>query len=139
MSSFFGTQCRKLMIILFSFPFGSANAKECLMGKVNFMSADNMLAEGEFKDQKIFGYFMMGQPILVINDEELAKKILIKDFEHFTDIRSDILLTSTLHLLLLKGLRLRVREEGRPVDQVHVHQHEGGQMEEGQVYDEWVG
>jgi len=71
-----------------SFPFGSANAKECLMGKVNFMSADNMLAEGEFKDQKIFGYFMMGQPILVINDEELAKKILIKDFEHFTDIRA---------------------------------------------------
>ena len=109
------------------------------MGKVNFMSADNMLAEGEFKDQKIFGYFMMGQPILVINDEELAKKILIKDFEHFTDIRSDSLLTSTLHLLLLKGLRLRVREEGRAADQVHVHQHEGGQMEEGQVYDEWVG
>ena len=70
-----------------SFPFGSSNAKECLMGNVNFMLADKGLAEGEFKNEKVFGYFMMGQPTLVINDEELAKHILIKDFDHFTDIR----------------------------------------------------
>ena len=70
-----------------SFPFGSSNAKEALMGKINFMLADRSLAEGEFKDEKVFGYFMMGQPTLVIKDEELAKHILIKDFDHFTDIR----------------------------------------------------
>jgi len=71
-----------------SFPFGSSNAKEALMGKINFMLADRSLAEGEFRDEKVFGYFMMGQPTLVVKDEELAKHILIKDFDHFTDIRS---------------------------------------------------
>jgi len=70
-----------------SFPFGSSNAKEALMGKVSFFKIDSLLAEHEFKDEKVFGYFVMGQPTLVINDEELAKKILIKDFEHFTDLR----------------------------------------------------
>ena len=57
------------------------------MGKVSFFDVDKMLAEGEFKDEKVFGYFMMGQPTLVINDEELAKRVLIKDFDHFTDLR----------------------------------------------------
>jgi len=71
-----------------SFPFGSPNAKEVMMGKKNFFEADHLPARGEFKDEKIWGYFMMGQPILVINDEELAKHILIKDFDHFTDVRS---------------------------------------------------
>ena len=58
-----------LMSRYFSFPFGSSNAAQCLTGKVNFMMADKILAEGDFKDQKIFGYFLMGQPTLVINDE----------------------------------------------------------------------
>ena len=70
-----------------SFPFGSSNAKDCLMGNVSFMLADRALAVGEFRNEKVFGYFMMGQPTLVIKDEELAKRILIKDFDHFTDIR----------------------------------------------------
>ena len=70
-----------------SFPFGSRNAKKALMGEVSFFDVDRMLAENEFKDEKIFGYFVMGQPTVVINDEELAKKVLIKDFEHFTDLR----------------------------------------------------
>ena len=67
-----------------SFPFGSRNAKKALMGEVSFFDVDRMLAENEFKDEKIFGYFVMGQPTVVINDEELAKKVLIKDFEHFS-------------------------------------------------------
>ena len=57
------------------------------MGEVSFFDVDRMLAENEFKDEKIFGYFVMGQPTVVINDEELAKKVLIKDFDHFTDLR----------------------------------------------------
>jgi len=71
-----------------SFPFGSKNAKTVLMGEKNFFEVDRQLGDTDFKDEKIWGYFMMGQPTLVINDEELAKSILIKDFDHFTDIRS---------------------------------------------------
>ena len=52
-----------------SFPFGSSNAKKVLMGEVSFFQADQMLAENEFKNEKVFGYFMMGQPTVVINDE----------------------------------------------------------------------
>ena len=58
------------------------------MGEVSFWQMDRLLAEHEFKDEKIFGYFMTGQPTVVINDEELAKKVLIKDFDHFTDLRA---------------------------------------------------
>ena len=70
-----------------SFPFGSKNAKPALMGEVSFLETDKMLGRGDFRDTKIWGYYMMGQPTLVINDEELAKHILIKDFDHFTDLR----------------------------------------------------
>ena len=71
-----------------SFPFGSSNAKEVLMGRESFWRTDVALAESErFKDEKVFGYFMMGQPTTIINDEELAKHILVKDFDHFTDLR----------------------------------------------------
>lgn len=71
-----------------SFPFGSKNAKQAMMGEVSFFEADKSLGRGDFKDTKIWGYYMMGQPTLVINDEDLAKHILIKDFDHFTDLRS---------------------------------------------------
>ena len=71
-----------------SFPYGSKNAKPALMGEVSFLETDKMLGRGDFRDTKIWGYYMMGQPTLVINDEELAKHILIKDFDHFTDLRS---------------------------------------------------
>ena len=70
-----------------SFPFGSTNAKATLMGEYNFIDADRLLGEKEFKDVKIWGWFLTGQPILVVNDEELAKHILVKDFDHFTDLR----------------------------------------------------
>jgi len=71
-----------------SFPFGSSNAKEVMMGRESFWRTDVALAESErFKDEKVFGYFMMGQPTTIINDEELAKHILVKDFDHFTDLR----------------------------------------------------
>ena len=70
-----------------SFPFGSRNAKKLLMGEAAFFDVDRELGEGEFKNEKIFGYFMTGQPTLVINDHDLAKLVLIKDFDHFTDLR----------------------------------------------------
>jgi len=71
-----------------SFPFGSKNAKSAIMGQRNFFDVDKEEAYNEFKDEKMWGYFMFGQPTLVINDEELAKHIMIKDFDHFTDLRS---------------------------------------------------
>ena len=60
-----------------SFPFGSKNAKKMLMGEVNFFDGDKILCENEFKNERIFGYFVMAQPTIVINDEELAKAILV--------------------------------------------------------------
>ena len=70
-----------------SFPWGSSNAKATLNGEYNFIDADRLLGEKEFKDEKIWGWFLTGQPQLIINDEELAKHILIKDFDYFTDLR----------------------------------------------------
>merc|ERR1711953_1130426 len=79
-----------------SFPFGSSNAKEVLMGKESFWRTDVALAESEqFKNEKVFGYFMMGQPTTVINDEELAKLVMIKDFDHFDELRDFGYVTNT--------------------------------------------
>ena len=39
-------------------------------------------------NDKIVGYYAaMGEPILLINDIELGKRILVKDFDHFVDRR----------------------------------------------------
>jgi len=71
-----------------SFPYGSKNAAEVLTGKTSFFHVDKLLAESEeFKNEKVFGYFMMGQPNFVINDEEIAKRVMVKDFDHFSEIR----------------------------------------------------
>jgi cytochrome P450 len=70
-----------------SFPFGSENMKKLILRRITFNKEVSELAENEFKGVKIFGYFAFGQPTWVINDEELAKIILIKDFDHFVDRR----------------------------------------------------
>jgi cytochrome P450 len=70
-----------------SFPFGSQNMKKLVLQKITFNKEISELAENEFKGVKIFGYFAFGQPTWVINDEELAKIVLIKDFDHFVDRR----------------------------------------------------
>merc|ERR1719414_573769 len=71
-----------------SFPFGSSATKEMVSGKISFMDTEVYLVEKEFPEEKVFGYFNFGQPTFVINDEDLAKKIMIKDFEYFTDRRA---------------------------------------------------
>jgi len=71
-----------------SFPFGSSATKQIMTGKISITDTEVFLVENEFPDEKIFGYFNFGQPTFVINDEELAKKIMIKDFEYFTDRRA---------------------------------------------------
>ena len=69
-----------------SFPFGSSCAKEMIMGKVSFLKMEEAAVK-ELPNEKVFGYFMFGQPTFVINDAEIAKRVLIKDFEYFTDLR----------------------------------------------------
>ena len=63
-----------------SFPFGSYNF---LSGK----HLDDMSAEDykKFADEKYFGWFMLGKPMLAINDVNLLKQIQVKDFDHFVD------------------------------------------------------
>jgi len=79
-----------------SFPFGSSNAKKLFSGQLAFFALEEDLAESEeFKNEKVFGYFMMGQPTVVINDEELAKLVMIKDFDHFDELRDFGYVTNT--------------------------------------------
>lgn len=42
----------------------------------------------QYPNEKMIGVFVFGKPRLVIHDVELAKQILIKDFDHFMDRRS---------------------------------------------------
>merc|ERR1711953_1393318 len=79
-----------------SFPFGSSNAKKLFSGQLAFFALEEDLAESEeFRNEKVFGYFMMGQPTVVINDEELAKLVMIKDFDHFDELRDFGYVTNT--------------------------------------------
>ena len=40
------------------------------------------------RDDKVLGTFSFDKPSLLVNDLELAKRVLIKDFDHFVDRRS---------------------------------------------------
>merc|ERR1719464_1083069 len=67
-----------------------------MTGKMTFFDLEKDLVESEeFKNEKVFGYFMMGQPTVVINDEELAKLVMIKDFDHFDELRDFGYVTNT--------------------------------------------
>jgi len=71
-----------------SFPFGSPAYWKLFLGKISFTDAEKVdLAQGSLSKEKVVGAFALGQPTFIINDEELAKKVMIKDFEYFTDRR----------------------------------------------------
>eukprot|EP00092_Neocalanus_flemingeri_P035217 GFUD01038321.1.p1 GENE.GFUD01038321.1~~GFUD01038321.1.p1 ORF type:complete len:542 (+),score=134.82 GFUD01038321.1:26-1627(+) len=60
------------------------------MGTYNFLSGrhlDDMSAEDHKKylDQGYFGTFLLGKPVLAINDANFLKHIEVKDFDHFVD------------------------------------------------------
>ena len=66
------------------FPFGSYNF---LSGRhMDDMSGDD---HRKFANEKYFGWFLLGKPILAINDVNLIKQIQVKDFDHFVDRTSD--------------------------------------------------
>ena len=46
------------------------------------MNSDN---HKKFENEKYFGWYLLGKPVLAINDVNLIKQIQVKDFDHFVD------------------------------------------------------
>ena len=67
------------------FPLGSSLVWKCFSGKESLLQvADNYF--DQFPETKAFGFYKpLGEPVLAIKDLELAKKIMISDFDHFVD------------------------------------------------------
>ena len=87
-----------------AFPFGSDCTWKAFTGQIPMTNVDSY-ASKEFPKEKLFGYFAFGQPTFIVNDQELAKLVLIKDFEYFPDrriITSDVKITQAF-MLNLKG------------------------------------
>jgi len=70
-----------------SFLLGSQGNADLMAQKISF----NEMMDGSyerFKGKKLWGsYGILGSPQMVVNDLELIKDVLIKDFEHFPDQR----------------------------------------------------
>ena len=43
----------------------------------------------KFENEKYFGHFMFGKPMVGINDPDILKMIQVKDFDHFVDDVND--------------------------------------------------
>ena len=70
------------------FPMGSKVFSQLMKQEISFLAPPDILY-WKFRDKAFCGYYgFLGEPTLVINDLELAKRILIKDFDHFVDRRS---------------------------------------------------
>ena len=39
----------------------------------------------QFPDEKVVGIYTLHQPVMVVNDPDMARQILVKDFNHFVD------------------------------------------------------
>ena len=70
------------------FPFGSKPNKDVLTQKIPFIQMTEEIY-WKYQDKPFVGMygFLGTSPNLVINDLELAKHVLIKDFDHFVDRR----------------------------------------------------
>ena len=70
------------------FPMGSSVTSKLMLQKIAFVMQPDEIY-WKFKDKAFAGYYgiLGSNPTLVINDLEIAKKILIKDFDHFVDRR----------------------------------------------------
>ena len=70
------------------FPMGSSLNWKLFSQKIPFVRMYDELYWG-FRDEPFVGFYgVLGStPTLVINDLELAKRVLIKDFDHFVDRR----------------------------------------------------
>ncbi|TRY80616.1 hypothetical protein TCAL_13243 [Tigriopus californicus] len=91
------------------FPLGSPNHWKLGTGRLNFVNSVDEVYEA-FPNEKLVAHFQGGSPQLVVRDLELAKLVLIKDFDHFVDRRGLELTQDTeaqkamgLMLTMLKG------------------------------------
>nr|AKH03529.1 cytochrome P450 3081A1 [Paracyclopina nana] len=70
-----------------TFPFGSDISWKMLAGKFSIVSLAEEVYR-RFPKVKVAGYYStFGDPVVVVNDYDIAKRILIKDFDHFVDRR----------------------------------------------------
>lgn len=67
-----------------SFPFGSDVSWKVWTGKESGLKSQSDI-NGKFTNERFWGMYTFGKPILVINDVELGKQILVKDADHFVD------------------------------------------------------
>ena len=69
------------------FPFGSNPMWGLMKGKISFVDLFRNQYQ-KFAGERFYGYYgFFGSPLLVVNDMELVKDVLIKDFDHFVDRR----------------------------------------------------
>ena len=65
-----------------TFPWGS-NIEVLTQSKhFNVISEENYV---KFKDEKVYGTYLLGKAVLNIKDPELIRHIMVKDFNHFVD------------------------------------------------------
>ena len=69
-----------------SFPFGSKEMKDMFMGRENFFTAMDRIFQDN-KDKGLCGYYLFADKVVVITDLDVAKHVMIKDFDYFTDRR----------------------------------------------------
>ena len=62
------------------FPFGSYN----FIAGTHFDILTEKIHR-KFENEKYFGHFLFGKPIVGINDPDVLKQIQVKDFDHFVD------------------------------------------------------
>ena len=87
---------------------GSKIIWKCFAGQASILQVPDDLSD-EFPKTKAFGYYKaFGEPVLVLKDLELAKRIMVRDFEHFIDrnfldIHPDANKYTGLFLVNIKG------------------------------------
>ena len=69
------------------FPWGSETHGRMFSGKVSFVTASGEIYQ-KHRGERFVGHYEFGTPRLLVVDLELAKSVMIKDFDHFVDRRS---------------------------------------------------
>ena len=68
-----------------TFPFGSSLIWKCFSGQESLFNVADSYFD-QFPNTKLFGFYKsLGEPVIVIKDLDLAKMIMVTDFEHFVD------------------------------------------------------
>lgn len=95
-----------------SFPFG--NITQTSLGKINFGEECGKIYE-EWKQHPFVGIYFLYNEALIVNDLNLIKTFLVKDFSHFTDhgiefdVKVNPLIAAIFHLKGSQWKRLRTQ------------------------------